>query len=193
MVGLATYTADERFQAVQMNRSEDWMLQIKRTQPTDAGDYECQINVHRSSPTLCASPGSLFISSGSSINVSCPIEHSLEPPMFVFWYHNDRMINYDAAEGGPGHISGGKPSQDAFVSGLFIRSARTQDLGNYTCGPSNADSTSVVVHALNGRKRAAMHHDLSPSGALLRVTLDSSLVLCAVLTTLGAASRITSS
>ncbi|KAH8038517.1 hypothetical protein HPB51_001692 [Rhipicephalus microplus] len=45
-VGLTTYTADDRFQSVHMDRSEDWMLQIKRVQPTDAGDYECQINMH---------------------------------------------------------------------------------------------------------------------------------------------------
>ncbi|EEC03974.1 conserved hypothetical protein [Ixodes scapularis] len=63
----------------------------------------------------------LFINSGSSINVSCAMEHSPEPPVFVFWYHNDRMINYDAAEGGPGHISGGKRGQDAYASSLFIR------------------------------------------------------------------------
>ncbi|KAH8038516.1 hypothetical protein HPB51_001691 [Rhipicephalus microplus] len=96
----------------------------------------------------------LFINSGSSINVSCAIEHSPEPPVFVFWYHNDRVINYDETKGGPGHISGAKRPPDAYVSSLFIRNARPQDSGNYTCGPSNADSTSVVVHVLNGRIRA---------------------------------------
>ncbi|EEC10513.1 conserved hypothetical protein [Ixodes scapularis] len=175
MVGLATYTADERFQAVHMNRSEDWMLQIKRTQPTDAGDYECQINIH---------PLIFYF-----VRLTVP---AWSPRCYVFWYHNDRMINYDTAKGGPGNISGGKRGQDVYVSSLFIRNARPQDTGNYTCGPSNADSTSVIVHVLNGEKRAAMQHDLSPSGALLRVTLDSSLVLCAVLTTLGATSRIAS-
>ncbi|CAN8011897.1 unnamed protein product, partial [Ixodes pacificus] len=128
-----------------------------RTPATTSARSTCT----RSSPTSCASPCSLFINSGSSINVSCAIEHSPEPPVFVFWYHNDRMINYDAAKGGPGHISGGKRGQDAYVSSLFIRNARQQDSGNYTCGPSNADSTSVVVHVLNGEKRAAVHHDLS--------------------------------
>ncbi|KAG0421893.1 hypothetical protein HPB47_002246 [Ixodes persulcatus] len=188
-----------------MYHSEDWMLQIKRTQPTDAGDYECQINMHPlisyfvrltvlddavpsmhfvqliARARILESPD-LFINSGSSINVSRAIEHSPEPTVFVFWYHNDHMINYDAAKG-----------QNAYVSSLFIRNARPQDSSNYTCGPSNADSTSVVVHVLNGEKLAAMQHDLSPSGALRRVTLDSSLVLCAVLTTLGASSRLTSS
>ncbi|KAG0432597.1 hypothetical protein HPB47_020695 [Ixodes persulcatus] len=182
-----------------MNRTEDWMLQIKRTQPTDVGDYECQINMHlliyfvhltvlqmfvQDNTAPGPDPGvpELFINSRSSINVSGAIEHRPEPPVFVFWYHNDRLINYDAAKG-----------QDAYVSSLFIRNSRPQDSGNYTYGPSNADSTSVVVHVLNGERRAAMQHDLSPPGAPLRVTLDASLVLCAVLTTLGSASRLTSS
>lgn len=203
-VGLTTYTADERFQAVHMDRSEDWMLQIKRTQPTDAGDYECQINMHPlisyfvrltvlvPRARIMESP-ELFINSGSSINVTCAIEHSPEPPVFVFWYHNDRMINYDAAKGGPGHITGAKRAPDSYISSLFIRNAKPQDSGNYTCGPSNADSTSVVVHVLNGEKRAAMQHDLSPSRGLLIASVDASFVFCAVLTTLGVASKLTSS
>ncbi|XP_064474610.1 zwei Ig domain protein zig-8-like [Ornithodoros turicata] len=167
-VGLATYTADERFQAVHLERSEDWMLQVKRTQPNDAGEYECQINMHPlisyfvrlivlvPRARILEAP-ELFIKSGSSMNVSCAIENSPEPPVFVFWFHNERVINYD----GPGHISGAKKEPDAYVSNLYIRNARPQDSGNYTCGPSNAGSTSVVVHVLNGEKRAAMQHELS--------------------------------
>ncbi|UYV80554.1 hypothetical protein LAZ67_19000572 [Cordylochernes scorpioides] len=45
-VGTATYTADDRFQAVHMERSEDWMLQIRLAQVSDAGSYECQVNTH---------------------------------------------------------------------------------------------------------------------------------------------------
>ncbi|XP_075740883.1 zwei Ig domain protein zig-8-like [Rhipicephalus microplus] len=203
-VGLTTYTADDRFQSVHMDRSEDWMLQIKRVQPTDAGDYECQINMHPlisyfvrlavlvPRARILEAP-ELFINSGSSINVSCAIEHSPEPPVFVFWYHNDRVINYDETKGGPGHISGAKRPPDAYVSSLFIRNARPQDSGNYTCGPSNADSTSVVVHVLNGEKRAAMQHDFSPSRALLPVSVELRLVLCSLFTTLGVAFRLTSS
>ncbi|KAH6938895.1 hypothetical protein HPB50_014682 [Hyalomma asiaticum] len=199
-VGLTTYTADDRFQAVHMDRSEDWMLQIKRVQPTDAGDYECQINMHPLISyfvrlTVLGAYARTFECGhlGSSINVSCAIEHSPEPPVFVFWYHNDRVINYDETKGGPGHISGAKRPPDAYVSSLFIRNARPQDSGNYTCGPSNADSTSVVVHVLNGEKRAAMQHDFSPSRALLPVSVELRLVFCSLFTTLGIAYRLTSS
>ncbi|XP_040065873.1 zwei Ig domain protein zig-8-like [Ixodes scapularis] len=141
-VALATYTADERFQAVHMERSEDWMLQIKRAQPTDAGDYECQINMH---PLI-----SYFVRL-TVLDPGVPELFILESPVFVFWYHNDRIINYDAANNGPGHISGGMRGQDAYVSSLFIRNAKPQDSDKYKCGPSNADSTSVVVHVLNGK------------------------------------------
>ncbi|EEC10512.1 conserved hypothetical protein [Ixodes scapularis] len=91
----------------------------------------------------------LFVNSGSSINMCCSVEPNPQPPVFVFWYRNDRMTSYDAAKGGPENISGGKRGQDAYVSSFFIRNARPHDSGNYTCGPSNADSTRVVVHVLN--------------------------------------------
>ncbi|CAN7937682.1 unnamed protein product [Ixodes hexagonus] len=101
-VGLAKYTADERFRTVHKHRSEDWMLQIKRTQPTDVRDYECQINMH---PLISTSnilsktavprasimePRELFISSGSSMNVSIVAMCTNHPtkPIYLFWLLN---------------------------------------------------------------------------------------------------------
>lgn len=45
-VGLVTYTADDRFGSVNIERSDDWMLQIKLAQLADEGLYECQVNTH---------------------------------------------------------------------------------------------------------------------------------------------------
>ncbi|KAH9369481.1 hypothetical protein HPB48_014339 [Haemaphysalis longicornis] len=43
-VGLDTYTADDRFQAVHLERSSDWALQIRYVQLSDQGLYECQVS-----------------------------------------------------------------------------------------------------------------------------------------------------
>ena len=39
------------------------------------------------------------IEKGSLISLVCILENALLPPEYVFWYQNDRMINYDTARG----------------------------------------------------------------------------------------------
>jgi hypothetical protein len=49
------------------------------------------------------------------------------PPQYVFWYHNDKMVNYDAARGGV-----------------------TADTGNYTCRAPNTDPDTIHVFVSKG-------------------------------------------
>ncbi|KAL3223340.1 hypothetical protein MRX96_049819, partial [Rhipicephalus microplus] len=172
-VGLDTYVQDPRFQAIHLERSNDWALQIRYAQLNDQGLYECQVS---SDPKMSlfvrlrvlvaraeivgASSGQLFLKTGSTINLTCEISQSPEPPVFVFWYHNDRMINYD--EAAKSHILVRKAGRNAAVSRLLVHDAVPSDSGNYTCGPSNADATSVAVFVLNGEKPAAIQHDSTP-------------------------------
>ena len=115
----------------------------------------------------------IFVRSGAPINVTCLISSSPAPPAFVFWYHNNRMINYDYGGGNSGGGSGGQegasggtsggsggrgqisvakdPNRaDVVISRLLIRSAVLDDSGNYTCSPSNAEPASTYVHVLQG-------------------------------------------
>jgi hypothetical protein len=39
------------------------------------------------------------IEKGALISLVCILENALLPPEYVFWYQNDRMINYDTARG----------------------------------------------------------------------------------------------
>ena len=39
------------------------------------------------------------IEKGSLISLVCILENALLPPEYVFWYQNDRMINYDTSRG----------------------------------------------------------------------------------------------
>lgn len=85
----------------------------------------------------------LHIKSGSQLRLVCTLRQSTEAPVYVFWYHGDRMINYDK-ERGVSVLSDRKSSV------LSIGAAAKEDSGNYTCVPSNAHPASVNVHVLNG-------------------------------------------
>ncbi|RZC05020.1 ig, and/or I-set domain containing protein, partial [Asbolus verrucosus] len=82
----------------------------------------------------------LYMRAGSSLRLVCTLRHSTEPPAFVFWYHEQRMINYD-----PGVTV--KESRSSSV--LLLQDADKSHNGNYTCSPSNAVPASINVHVLN--------------------------------------------
>jgi hypothetical protein len=167
-VGLLTYISDDRFVIRHGTlKSNDWALQIKHVTPKDEGLYECQINsdpprsqyyyLHIVVPVaeMVGYPD-MFVRTGATINLTCIISRSPEPPAFVFWYHNDRMINYDYNSIGRGQISVHKDSSksDLVISRLVIRGAKLHDTGNYTCTPSNVqEPPSIYVHVLQGEKR----------------------------------------
>lgn len=94
----------------------------------------------------------IFVRLGESINLTCLITQSPEPPAFVFWYHNERMINYDYTETDDGRIIVQKSSEqnDVIISRLMINKAKLDSSGNYTCTPSNAEPASTYVHVLQG-------------------------------------------
>lgn len=82
----------------------------------------------------------LYIRAGSLLKLICTLKHSTEPPEFVFWYHEQRMIKYD-----PGiSVKEGRSS-----SILHLQDVEKSHDGNYTCSPSNAIPASINVHVLN--------------------------------------------
>ncbi|KAH8414557.1 hypothetical protein KR215_008785 [Drosophila sulfurigaster] len=180
-VGRYTYTSDQRFRAIHQPQTEDWMLQIKYPQHRDSGIYECQVSTtpHMShyiqltvvepSTEIIGAPD-LYIESGSTINLTCVILNSPEPPAYIFWNHNNAIINYDSPRGGVSVVTNKGETTTSF---LLIKSARPSDSGHYQCNPSNAKPKSVTVHVLNGEFPAAMQHaaqahpHMSPSRYLL--------------------------
>ncbi|XP_045492212.1 lachesin-like isoform X3 [Colias croceus] len=163
-VGRYTYTSDQRFRAIHLPHSEDWTLQIKYPQHRDSGIYECQIsttphmshfihlNVVEPTTEIIGGP-ELYIDRGSTINLTCVVLYSPEPPAYIFWNHNDAIISYDSPRGGVSVVT---EKGETTTSFLLIQQARPSDSGTYQCNPSNAQSKSVVVHVLNGEYPAAM-------------------------------------
>ncbi|XP_022196437.2 zwei Ig domain protein zig-8 isoform X1 [Nilaparvata lugens] len=157
-VGSYTYTSDQRFMAIHHKDNDDWMLHIKWAQKRDAGIYECQIstqpvrslfiNLSVVVPRAVILGGpDMHIDHGSTINLTCIVLHSLEPPAYIFWYHQDEVISYDSSRGGVSVIT---EKGDITTSYLLVQHAQLADSGKYSCSPSNADLASVRVHVLKG-------------------------------------------
>ncbi|XP_058798909.1 zwei Ig domain protein zig-8-like [Phymastichus coffea] len=176
-----TYTNDERFQVLHPEGSDDWTLQIKYVQERDNGTYECQVS--RSTGILSyfvnlkvVTPEAFILGSEehhvdvrSIINLVCIIEKSPTPPQYVFWYHNNRMINYDTTRGGVTVQTEPGLTQ----SRLTINNAIESDTGNYTCSASNTKPASIFVFVTEGDKMAASRKNsgLRQSSCLLVLSL----------------------
>ncbi|XP_050086854.1 zwei Ig domain protein zig-8-like [Anopheles aquasalis] len=171
-VGRFTYTSDQRFQAVHNPVHDDWSLQIRYPQKRDTGMYECQISttppvghsmylsVVEPITTIVGVPD-LYINTGSTVNLTCIVRNSPEPPSTIIWTHNNQEINYDSPRGGVSVIT---EKGETTTSYLLIQRAWTTDTGKYVCSPSNADPATINVHILNGEHPAAMQH-----GSQLRI------------------------
>ncbi|EFA07139.2 hypothetical protein TcasGA2_TC010130 [Tribolium castaneum] len=162
-VGPTTYNTDDRFLVEHVRHLQNWGLLIKHVQLSDAGFYECQMSTHpptsilielKVTKALAEIQGApdLYMRAGSLLRLVCTLRHSTEPPAYVFWYHEQKMINYD-----PGvTVKEGRSS-----SVLLLQDADKSHNGNYTCSPSNAVPASINVHVLNAtaeEKPAAMQH-----------------------------------
>ncbi|XP_059614630.1 zwei Ig domain protein zig-8-like isoform X2 [Phlebotomus argentipes] len=163
-IGTYTYTSDQRFQTTHHKDTDEWTLHIKWAQPRDAGTYECQISsvpirsytvtlrVVVPTATILGGPD-LYVDKGSTINLTCAIRFSPEPPAYIFWYHQDEVISYDSTRGGVSVIT---EKGEVTTSYLLLQDAELTDSGKYSCSPSNADVASVRVHVLNGERPEAM-------------------------------------
>lgn len=123
----------------------------------------------------------MYIESGSTINLTCIIEDSPEPPAYIFWNHNNAVCTLKSSqtthcscsswetnshwtkfnshykfqiityESPRGGVSVITKKEETTTSYLLIKNARPSDSGQYQCNPSNAKSRSVTVHVLNGK------------------------------------------
>ncbi|XP_054275114.1 zwei Ig domain protein zig-8-like isoform X2 [Macrosteles quadrilineatus] len=164
-VGRYTYTSDQRFESVHSPHTEDWTLRIRYPQKEDSGTYECQISttppighpVYLSivEPTTEILGGpEMFINIGSTINLTCIVSFTPEPPPTILWRHDRKLINFENSRGG---ISLVTEKGAVTRSRLLIQKADKADNGLYSCDPTTAAANTIHVHILNEHP-AAMHH-----------------------------------
>ncbi|KAL7630978.1 UNVERIFIED_CONTAM: hypothetical protein RMT77_018736 [Armadillidium vulgare] len=173
--GVLTYAKDERFSIAHREGPDDWTLSIKYLQARDNGTYECQIstgtgiishfvNLHVIVPEAFILGNSEYhVQTGSAINLYCIVEQSPIPPQYIFWKHNDRLLNYESRRGG---VSIQMEHGAKTASRLIITGATTVDSGNYTCGAPNTEPAHVHVFVSQGDKTAAIQRRTSGSAPL---------------------------
>ncbi|KAG8291618.1 hypothetical protein J6590_056080 [Homalodisca vitripennis] len=142
---LNTNNRDRRSVGMTIDRSIDAVISILIIPP---------MFVYNEPTTDIIGGPDLFIDRGSTINLTCVVLYSPEPPAYIFWNHNDAIISYDSPRGGVSVIT---EKGETTVSFLLIQQAKPTDNGRYQCNPSNAQSKSINVHVLN-EFPAAMQH-----------------------------------
>ncbi|XP_036335533.1 uncharacterized protein LOC118745958 isoform X2 [Rhagoletis pomonella] len=170
-VGTYTYTTDQRFQTSYHRDIDEWTLQIKWAQQRDAGIYECQIstqpvrsfsvNLNIVVPTASILGGpDLYVDRGSTINLTCVIKFSPEPPTHIFWYHQDKVLSEETSGG---RLKFKMIKSEETKSILLISDADLLDSGKYSCYPSNTEIASIRVHVLQGERPEAMQTNSAPT------------------------------
>ncbi|XP_008195603.1 uncharacterized protein LOC659108 isoform X1 [Tribolium castaneum] len=156
-----TNTGDKRFQArLKDENTNHWLLRIKYTKPSDAGVYECRIegdfeasifvflHLQKATAVIQGSvpDGTRLVEVGTTLRLSCFLVNSIESPKYIFWYKENRMINYDLDDGES--IREGRQGSE-----LIFPTARLSHTGNYSCVPSNADQANLYVKVQTKVKR----------------------------------------
>ncbi|XP_042228408.1 uncharacterized protein LOC121870621 [Homarus americanus] len=103
----------------------------------------------------------IFVHRGSPINLTCVVTHGTERPVFIYWYHNEKVIDYDGRGGVTVNTQTGRDT----VSHLLVKEAGPGDSGKYTCSPSNGENASINLHVLNGEYQASCRPTEAQGGA----------------------------
>ena len=94
---------------------------------------------------------------GSEMQLVCTIRDVTAVPTFVFWYHNSRMINYDAVSGVEVAVTA--LERRRLRATLTVASVSSSSSGNYSCSPSlvsrlmNYSCSPSLVSRLQHRKK----------------------------------------
>jgi len=146
----------------------------------------------------------MYVEKGAKISLTCLVNYMPEDPAssFIFWYHNDRLINYDSNERGVDVNVRTERRHDendtgSMLSSLLISSVTHRDAGNYSCKlhspvmSSAIGAPTVTIYILNaGEKPAAMHrgdkakydvvhvHNRSTNNMMFNSQIDRHIVWC---------------
>ncbi|XP_030372538.1 uncharacterized protein LOC115622665 isoform X1 [Scaptodrosophila lebanonensis] len=194
-VGTYTYTTDQRFQTSYHRDIDEWTLQIKWAQQRDAGVYECQIstqpvrsfsvnlNIVVPTATILGGPD-LYVDKGSTINLTCIIKFSPEPPTHIFWYHQDKVLSEETAGG---RLKFKTIKSEETKSILLIYDADLLHSGKYSCYPSNTEIASIRVHVLQGERPEAMQTNAAPAAVAVACHTEHATPAVKVISTMVAA------
>ncbi|XP_045127845.1 lachesin-like isoform X2 [Portunus trituberculatus] len=161
-VGQEVYAAERRFSVAHADHTEAWELWVKDVQVTDAGQYECQLTTNppvsffftltvSQAKAAVTGASEVFIEEDSQLAIQCYVNEAPAPPIYIFWFHNNTMVNYARQH----HI---QVHHKNYTSTLQVARVKKTDAGTYTCQPHLATPANVTVHVVTGEHPAAMQH-----------------------------------
>ena len=90
----------------------------------------------------------IFLEEGATMNLTCLVKDSPEPPQYIFWYHNQQPISYSSIRGGISQVT---EKGEVTASFLLIQQARLADSGQYDCHASVGNISTVTVHVIKSK------------------------------------------
>ncbi|XP_068215821.1 lachesin-like [Palaemon carinicauda] len=151
--GDQVYSSETRYSVAHGRHQGLWELSIREVKLTDAGLYECQLatypftsyfftlKVVEARAVIHGGP-EVHIHTGNRLRLHCSVQQATEPPVFIFWFHNNSMVNYEAKRPLEVIVS------HHYSSTLVINNVTWCDAGSYTCEPYNAVPSNVTVHVV---------------------------------------------
>ena len=94
---------------------------------------------------------------GDSVTMSCELRDTVVAPQYVFWYHNNNMINFQPGVSVVTLVLGQDTDSlwvappNTTVARLTISQTRLEDAGNYTCAPENMVQDTVRLSISKGK------------------------------------------
>ena len=94
---------------------------------------------------------------GDSVTISCELRDTVVAPQYVFWYHNNNMINFQPGVSVVTVVLGQDSDSlwvappNTTVARLSISQTRLEDAGNYTCAPENMVQDTVRLSISKGK------------------------------------------
>jgi len=99
----------------------------------------------------------LHVKQGSSLRLECQLMAATESPSYIFWFREERMINYD-------NEPGVRVELKKNGSLLVVERVKLSHGANYTCSPSNARSSYIMIHVIEGGRLMASNFAFSRDG-----------------------------
>lgn len=92
----------------------------------------------------------LHVKQGSSLRLECQLMAAAESPSYIFWYRENRMINYD-------NEPGVRVERTRNGSVLIVEKVKLSHGANYTCSPSNVKPAYIMIHVIEGERLTDAH------------------------------------
>ncbi|CAG0885202.1 unnamed protein product, partial [Darwinula stevensoni] len=96
-------------------------------------------------------PTEMYVEKESTLNLTCIVRNTLNPPANIQWFHNQEEINYDSPRGGVSVVT--EKGLTGTRSSLILLEATPKDSGNFSCLPAWGDPASLYLHVLHDKKK----------------------------------------